>query len=96
MFTVEGIIGAGKSTLCARLQEAGFVVAQEPIDKWHVGRHNLLDLYYKNPGKYAIYFSATFYRPFETTKGAPAGFASFQERSIDSSVVRQTTTLWDI
>ena len=90
MFTVEGIIGAGKSTLCARLQEAGFVVAQEPIDKWHVGRHNLLDLYYKNPGKYAYLFQCHVLQTLsETTKGMnpPPGFASFQERSIDSNAL---------
>lgn len=90
MFTVEGIIGAGKSTLCARLQEAGYVVTQEPIDQWIVGPHNLLTTYYDNPQKYAYLFQChVLHTLVDITKKAmpPPGFASFQERSIDSNAL---------
>jgi len=90
MFTVEGIIGAGKSTLCAHLQEAGYIVAQEPLDKWHVGPHNLLNIFYGNPTKYAYLFQCHVLKTLsENTKYMmpPPGFASFQERSIDSNAL---------
>ena len=89
MFTVEGIIGAGKSTLCARLQEAGYVVTQEPIDQWIVGPHNLLTTYYDNPQKYAYLFQCHVLHPRGHYEKAmpPPGFASFQERSIDSNAL---------
>lgn len=90
MFTVEGIIGAGKSTLCKKLQEAGYVVAQEPLERWNVASHNLLECYYNNPSKYAYLFQCHVLRTLaENTQRMtpPPGFASFQERSIDSNAI---------
>lgn len=88
MFTIEGIIGAGKSTLCKRLQEAGFVVTQEPIDQWAVGPYDLLSIYYNNPTKYAYLFQCHVLNTLATlTKPPPPGFVTFQERSIDSNAL---------
>jgi len=90
MFTVEGIIGAGKSTLCHHLQEAGFIVGQEPIDQWNIGPYNLLTAYYNNPSKYAYLFQCHVLDTLvHATKdiSPPPGFAAFQERSIDSNAL---------
>ena len=88
MFTIEGIIGAGKSTLCNALKKRGYVVAQEPIEKWTVGPHNLLKLYYNHPQKYAYLFQMHVLDTLRTAKShTPPGFATFHERSIRSNAI---------
>jgi len=54
--SIEGIIGAGKSTLCKTLSSMGVDVAPEPLDTWTVGDVDLLEAYYSNPQKYAYLF----------------------------------------
>ena len=54
--SIEGIIGAGKSTLCKTLRNMGRVVAPEPLESWSVGGTDLLQAYYARPEKYAYLF----------------------------------------
>jgi len=61
---VEGSIGAGKSELCRRigkpLRQRGHrnvIVVQEPVDAWtDVDGHNILDLFYRDPKRWALAF----------------------------------------
>jgi len=67
MITLEGNIGAGKSTILSYLanlewfQKAGYMVDQEPVDEWEHedeanGGKNLLKSFYENPTEYAYLF----------------------------------------
>ena len=60
LISIEGLIGAGKSTLCRLLQENGLDVATEPVNNWCVTAdgvtHNILEHYYNSPKKYAYVF----------------------------------------
>jgi len=64
-YFVEGAIGAGKSTLLERIEgrlralglHNNLVVVQEPLDAWtHVDGHNILELFYTNPERWAYSF----------------------------------------
>lgn len=57
---VEGNIGSGKSTLLQHFSQFHDVeVLQEPVEKWQdVRGHNLLDLMYKDPCRWAHTFQA--------------------------------------
>ena len=90
MFTVEGIIGAGKSTLIDTLRGAGYVVASEPVNQWVVGSINLLERFYTNPERYAYLFQIHVLETLvqQTRKvQPPPGFHSFQERSLASNAL---------
>jgi deoxyadenosine/deoxycytidine kinase len=50
---IDGLIGAGKSTVLDALQQRGLSCHKEPIDDW--GR--LLDMFYSDPGKWAFAFN---------------------------------------
>jgi deoxyadenosine/deoxycytidine kinase len=55
---VEGNIGAGKSTLLDYFASQAEVV-REPVEKWqNVNGHNLLQLLYENPARYAYLFQS--------------------------------------
>lgn len=60
--SVEGNIGAGKSTLCKYIASKypnDITVLCEPIDKWqNCSGHNILDLFYKEPCKYSFLFQS--------------------------------------
>lgn len=63
ILTLEGNIGAGKSTLLNILQRRlGARVIQEPVNQWQsVGGNpdvNLLDLFYKDPKRWAYTFQS--------------------------------------
>jgi deoxyadenosine/deoxycytidine kinase len=47
--SIEGLIGAGKSTVLKELRERGFAVITEPVDKW-----TFLEKFYKDHKKYAL------------------------------------------
>ncbi|XP_012276035.1 deoxynucleoside kinase isoform X2 [Orussus abietinus] len=57
---VEGNIGSGKTTFLSHFRKYdNTTVLQEPIELWrNVGGTNLLDLMYKNPGKYSFLFQS--------------------------------------
>ncbi|XP_076044449.1 thymidine kinase 2, mitochondrial-like [Oratosquilla oratoria] len=57
---VEGNIGSGKTTLLEYFASVGDVeILAEPVDKWrNVNGHNLLDLMYKDPHRWAHLFQA--------------------------------------
>jgi deoxyadenosine/deoxycytidine kinase len=55
---VEGNIGAGKSTLLDYFASQAEVV-KEPVEKWqNVNGHNLLQLLYEDPARYAYLFQS--------------------------------------
>jgi deoxynucleoside kinase len=58
MILLEGSIGAGKSTLGKRLAASGlFGFVEEPVGAWREGfDENLLDLFYKDPHRWAFTF----------------------------------------
>lgn len=90
MITVEGIIGAGKSTLVETLRGAGYVVAPEPVDQWRVGDHDLLKVFYANPRKYAYLFQMHVLNTLgdlTARMSPPPGFVTFQERSLGSNAL---------
>ena len=61
MISIEGNIGAGKSTLCRQLRAGGFFTFEEPVVDWTVQgedgtSHSVLTAFYRNPVKYACTF----------------------------------------
>lgn len=46
---IEGLIGAGKSTVLDHLEKLGYSVVKEPVEKW-----TFLDKFYENPKKYSL------------------------------------------
>ena len=60
-FIIEGNIGAGKSTFLKMIKEyLNLQVVMEPHEQWQkVGdEHNLLDLFYKDPKRWAYTFQS--------------------------------------
>jgi deoxyadenosine/deoxycytidine kinase len=51
IISIEGLMGAGKSTVLRELQQKGFKVFTEPTKEW-----TYLDKFYENPKKYALPF----------------------------------------
>lgn len=56
---VEGLIGAGKTTLCAAVRDAGITVLDEPVDVWTSVRdprtgQDLLAATYEHPKRHAF------------------------------------------
>lgn len=58
--TISGNIGSGKSTVLRELQSHGYNCIQEPIDKWYPW----LQLFYKEPSKYALGFQMQILKEF--------------------------------
>ena len=61
LISVEGNIGAGKTTFCKLLAQQGYKVSLEPIANWNVTDevgevHNVLHAFYQAPQKYACMF----------------------------------------
>ncbi len=61
--SVEGLVGAGKSTALAFLEQSGLSVVQEPLSEWVVngqeGREfNVLEEFYRDPAKRAYLFQS--------------------------------------
>jgi deoxyadenosine/deoxycytidine kinase len=66
IISIEGNVGAGKSTLLRALKDRivregidDIMVLEEPVDEWKLvndGTHNILELFYLNPKKYALVF----------------------------------------
>ena len=59
LISVEGNIGAGKSTLMQLLKTRGFLVKPEPVVDWTIASKdgttiNVLEEYYNNPKKYCF------------------------------------------
>lgn len=46
---IEGLIGAGKSTVLDHLEKLGYSVVKEPVENW-----TFLDKFYENPKKYSL------------------------------------------
>lgn len=70
LISIEANIGAGKSTIIQKLQEVlcptYYTCIQEPIDYWKNfsdpdSNHSLLELYYKEPNKYAFALQTMIY-----------------------------------
>jgi len=59
---IEGNIGAGKTTFLEKLKQkapADITALAEPLDKWrNVEGHNLLDLMYQDPSRWAMTFQS--------------------------------------
>ncbi|AGE55684.1 kinase protein [Acanthocystis turfacea Chlorella virus MN0810.1] len=49
LISIEGLIGAGKSTVLTALKERGFKVIKEPVEKW-----TFLQKFYDDPKKYSL------------------------------------------
>lgn len=59
IFSVEGGIGAGKTTFLAELEEAGYRVLCEPVDKWTsdmMDGKSMFELFYEDKNKYGFAF----------------------------------------
>lgn len=87
-FSIEGTIGAGKSTMCRKLRERmpELNIIEEPVHKWvDVG---ILNAFYNDPKRYAYTFQTfTFLtRLEEVTSGADADTPGVRivERSVFS------------
>ena len=84
MLSIEGLIGAGKSTLAAILRDAGVTgVVDEPIRDWKVGGIDILDAFYEDPQKYAYLFQSYVLR----TRLKQVKDASIVERSLFSDSI---------
>ncbi|AGE50200.1 kinase protein [Acanthocystis turfacea Chlorella virus Canal-1] len=49
LISIEGLIGAGKSTVLSELKKRGFKVIKEPVEKW-----TFLQKFYDDPNKYSL------------------------------------------
>lgn len=61
VYSIEGNIGSGKTTLLHLLRThlPSMVISAEPIGEWQrVGNHNILDVYYKDPQRWAYSFQS--------------------------------------
>ncbi len=56
MVSIDGLIGAGKSTFCDVLAGGGIHVAKEPLKEWVLGDFDLLKTFYASPSRYAYMF----------------------------------------
>jgi deoxyadenosine/deoxycytidine kinase len=59
IFSIEGSIGAGKSTFLSELEKAGYKVLYEPVNDWSEridGKDSMLELYYSDKKKYGFAF----------------------------------------
>lgn len=59
IFSIEGSIGAGKSTFLRELENAGYKVLYEPVNDWsekNVDNTSMLELYYSDKKKYGFAF----------------------------------------
>jgi deoxyadenosine/deoxycytidine kinase len=67
IFSIEGNIGSGKSTIIQRLKESGekFIFLPEPVDEWNKIRditgQTILEKFYKNKKDYAFSFQMMAY-----------------------------------
>lgn len=63
--SIEGSIGAGKSTLIGKIKERGIIILDEPVDKWReykIGDDNILSLFYKDPHRWAYTFQTIVFK----------------------------------
>ena len=79
IISIEGNIGAGKSTVLKELAKKGYKVIQEPIVEW-----SYLDKFYENPKKYALAFQVQILLSF-TKYSFPEDEIVIVERSPDTS-----------
>lgn len=89
MISVEGLIGAGKSTFCKVLRKCGYNVCEEPVADWNVSgstgtQHNVLNAFYQQPSKYACMFQTLVLRTRIEQAKALQGEKGFVERCIHS------------
>ena len=57
MFSIEGNIGCGKTTLIQRIKRDNYFVLEEPIDLWtNYKGYNLLRAFYNKPERYGYMF----------------------------------------
>ena len=94
MFSVEGNIGAGKSTLIKMLQEnlktitnKQVIYLPEPVSVWESIKDkdgkNAIEKYYENPDKYAFPFQMmAFISRINLTKGVGGDVIIISERSV--------------
>ena len=67
IYSIEGNIGSGKSTLVKMMKEqtSNVVFVKEPVDVWNTIKDNnnetILEKYYKNQEKYAFSFQIMAY-----------------------------------
>ena len=100
IISIEGNVGAGKSTLLDLIQKklneeniTDIRVLKEPVDEWLSvgdGKDNILELYYKSPGRYAMPFQTlaawtTMRNLYREHRAHPEAKVIICERSILSS-----------
>jgi deoxyadenosine/deoxycytidine kinase len=67
IFSIEGNIGSGKSTIIQRLKESGqkYIFLPEPVDEWNLIRditgQTILEKFYKNKKDYSFSFQMMAY-----------------------------------
>ena len=95
VISIEGNIGAGKSTLIneLRLARPGWIYVDEPIEEWEGTEGepglNILESYYKDKQKWAYKFQETAWKTRtrcmdQVLEGAPLGSVIILERSTTS------------
>lgn len=59
IISIEGSIGAGKTTFLKAVEAAGYKVMYEPVDKWSeemINGKSMFEMYYKDKQKYGFAF----------------------------------------
>ena len=94
IYSIEGIIGAGKSTLCNILRSHSISVAPEPLGEWVLPRSdggkpvNVLAEFYKDPRKRAYLFQSFCLRTrVEQVRDLAPLATHVVERSIDADAI---------
>lgn len=94
IYSIEGIIGAGKSTLCAILRTHGISVVPEPLGEWVLAHPdggkpvNVLTEFYKDPNQRAYLFQSFCLRTrVEQVRGLAPLANHIIERSIDADAI---------
>jgi len=94
MIFIEGNIGSGKSTFIKLLNDRGYTINLEPVDKWTSMKNNngknLLEEFYNDPGRYSYLFQSIAFRT--RIKSITSNPSDFTERSVftDRNVFAKT------
>lgn len=89
IFSIEGNIGSGKSSLLAKLKESSpeLIFLQEPVDEWNTIKDadgtTILEKYYQDQGRWAFAFQMmAFITRVRQFKAAPKNVVVITERSV--------------
>jgi len=104
MIFIEGNIGSGKSTFIKLLNDRGYTINLEPVDKWTSMKNNngknLLEEFYNDTGRYSYLFQSIAFRTrIKSITSNPSDFTErsvFTDRNVFAKTCHETGKMNDI